>query len=65
MTINEIMEHGVCPIMLYDGAVGLIIRWDTEREEVCVQVPGEADVRWIEAVCVLDIGYGTLIEAPF
>lgn len=64
MTIKErFIQEGPLPILLSDGAFGLVIRWPNLLPHECgVQVPGEDDIRWIPIGRIKDLGQGALVE---
>jgi hypothetical protein len=63
MTLQELLEiEGNPPILLADGAFGLVIQSDDEQDKIGVQVPGEDAYRWIDVAQVVDTGNGALMQ---
>lgn len=63
MTFDEALRlDSDSPIYLVDKKFGQVIRWNHNRGEVGIQVPGEQDIRWLKVENVKDLGNGALIE---
>lgn len=52
---------GANPVKLADGKLGLLIRC---VDEAGIQVPAEADIRWIPYAQLWHAGGGAFIEVP-
>jgi len=65
MKIEELADFGEVPILLKDGEIGLVVRWDTgdsANSSIGIQVSGEDEFRWLPARSVENLGNGALIQ---
>lgn len=55
--LNTLFD-GANPVVLPDGDIGLLVQIREEKPECGVEVPGEAELRWIDAEAFQHDGRG-------